>query len=147
MGYQTSRTSDGPVLNALQVIVLDIVLTVGLLVTFKLSGAGWLFSFVAAWAGGCLLTIVAAFAIYKVAVASEQRSEAVSPRPAPEPAKIVEAIKVWETDRLLDRDLAAQASCEDAADGGTVPVGDTPTADTPTSGLPDHTDMKRASGT
>ncbi len=148
MDYETSRTSDAPVMNALQVIFLDIALTVGLLAALKVSGTGWLMAFVCAWVGGCLLTIAAVFVIYKVALMSEQKVDApADTRSAVMPAKVADAIQVWETDRLMELDLTAQAGSAQATHAGHHRTGATPTTGAEASDVPDHAHGKRANGT
>ncbi|ABG33384.1 hypothetical protein CEP88_08935 [Roseobacter denitrificans] len=143
MNYETSRTRDAPALNVLQVIFLDIVLTLGLLVTLKLSGAGWLFAFVAAWAGGCVLTIVAVFVIYKVALMAEGRADvaATSPR-----TSVAEAIEAWETDRLSDLETRTQAGSQDTKNATDQPISDAPASAAHPSASPPVTDRKCANG-
>ena len=137
MEYETSRRRDGPVVNMLQVVALDIVLTLGLLVALKLAGAGWLLATFAAWIGGCLLTLAAVFTIYKLALISERRSHRAA-------ARVAEAIKVWETDRLMELGSAAQDTGDSGTEAADHTAGKTPNEDAHRAGVPTDTDKKHA---
>jgi hypothetical protein len=114
MTRQPCDDTDAPVLNVLQFVVLDVVLTALVFAGLTLSGGSWLHVLAGAWLGGLLLTLaVAALLCLKNARPMQAKQVRNAPGiaapegPALVTGQIGDALRLWEEDRLLELDYVA----------------------------------------
>lgn len=101
---------DRPVLNVVQIVVLNVFFCIGLLVTLRLDGLSWGASIGLAWIGGAVLT----FATAAVVVFLHERTQRNVPEtdgvrhegPELVDDAITDALQVWEVDRLAEMEFS-----------------------------------------
>lgn len=115
---------DVKIFNLVQVLALNVVLTVSLVVALKALGNSWLVAISGAWMGGSILTLGTVFALYALHSVFSRGAGTVfggayiENGPALVPTNINDPMQVWETDRLMEID---HASANEAVDGTRKP--------------------------
>ncbi|MEO9651432.1 MAG: hypothetical protein ABJ360_06650 [Roseobacter sp.] len=114
MSYQSDDFEDGKIFNLLQVIALDVALTISLTAALKLSGNSWFFAIMGAWFGGAFMTIGTLAAAVWLHFRFEQRLERkiakvsgnTAPDREPKQKPPLGMIAIWEEDANLDSEEA-----------------------------------------
>ena len=119
MQPQSNTPANDRLFNLVQIVVLDVALTVTLAAALKLLGASWLVTIAGAWIGGCLLTLSAVFTTYFVRNRHEARQNGLSQStfeadaPALVPTNIQDPVQLWDADRLMELDFAVAHKASD----------------------------------